>query len=467
MTTLHALLLGLLQGLTEFLPISSSGHLALLEYFLRLPMNARDLLGFDIVLHAGSLIALFACYAALWIRIGCSLFTGDRASRRLLGLLVLASIPAALAGYFLEELLAEHFRSLTSLATQFAITGVILILAERTAQRHTMATLRALPALAIGVAQALALVPALSRSGLTIAAGRAAGLTREDAVHFSFLMALPVIAGAVLHTLLQAYEGAIALPPLPVTLVGFAASLVASVVAITFLKLLAKKISMAWFAVYLFVLAGAIVAWQFHLQSIGDPAVIERAVKTYGAAVLFFFALVETIPPLSFFSPGILALVIGGALANTPLMMLLFGAAALLGVIAGNTMFFLLGKRYGHSIAHRFHLTPARLHATEIFMRKFGRFGIFASQFVGAARPVAAFLAGATEFPRKIFYPSMIFGAAIFVTVLLGAGAIFAAHLAWILSIMGFSGVLVVLVALLVIAFLQRHGARERRGSAP
>ncbi len=458
MTTLHALLLGLLQGLTEFLPISSSGHLALLENLMDVPMTPRDLLGFDIMLHAGSVIALFACYAALWIRMGLSLFNGDREPRRLLGLLVLASIPAATAGYFLEDLFAAHFRSLTSLAAQFAITGVILIVAERTVQRHTIATLRVFPALAIGVAQAFALVPALSRSGLTIAAGRAAGLRREDAVHFSFLMALPVIAGAALHTLLQVYDGTVTLPPISVTFVGFAASLVASVAAIIFLKLLAKKFSMAWFAVYLFILAAAILAWQFHLESIGDPAVIERAVKTYGAAVLFLFALIETIPPLSFFSPGVLALVIGGALAKNPLTWILFGAAAVLGIIVGNTLFFLLGERYGHRIAHRFHLTPARLHATEMFMRRFGRLGIFAAQFVGAARPVAAFLAGSASLPRRIFYPSMIVGAAIFVALLLGAGALTADYIAWTLSIVGLSGVLIVLVALLIIALFQRRG---------
>lgn len=461
MTLIHAIFLGLLQGLTEFLPVSSSGHLALAEVFLELPLGARDLQGFDIVLHGGSLIALFVCYAALWWKMGRSLLHKDPDSRHLLMLLILASIPAGAAGFFFQDFLAMEFRSFTSLAVQLLLSGGILLLAEQFSPRGHMGTLKPVQALMIGIAQAAALVPGLSRSGLTIAAGRSVGLSRKDAIDFSFLMAFPVIAGATLLTAVEAYSGAIVLPPLSITAAGFLASLVASFVAIWTLRRFALSLSMNWFAAYLILFALALLAYQFRVAALGDPQFIEESIRRYGWIVVFFFALIETMPPLSFFSPGVFALILGGALIGSPLTGVLFVVAATAGFLLGNALFYALGWKYGRKFAHRVHLTEARLATVEHFMKRFGIVSIFLGQAAGAIRPVIAFTAGTVRTAPHIFFPFAFLGGFFFAIFLLGLGFFLKEHLEWVVSIVGAGGTVFVVGAVLVGWFLEHKTRRN------
>ena len=461
MTLTHALLLGLLQGLTEFLPISSSGHLALVEQWFAIPLSARDLQGFDIVLHGGSLIALFVCYAALWWKMALSLVRKDPNARRLLMLLALASIPAAAAGFFLEDVIAMQFRSLTSLAVQLLISGGILLLAERFTPHGHIGTLQSVQVLMIGIAQAFALVPGLSRSGLTIAAGRSVGLSRKDAIDFSFLMALPVIAGAVGLTAIQSWQGDILLPSIEITAAGFTASLIASFFAIWTLRRFAFAISMNWFAVYLILLAVAVLAYQFHVESLGDPEFIEQSIRRYGWIVIFFFALVETTPPISFFSPGVFALILGGALIADPLTGALFILAATCGFLAGNGIFYALGRKYGRKFSHRVHLTEARMAAVEQFMKRFGRVSVLVGQAAGAIRPVIAFTAGTVRTPARIFFPFAAIGGFLFALALLSLGFFLKEHLEWVVSLVGAAGTVVVVTVVLVGWMLERRIRRK------
>ncbi|MBI3331501.1 VTT domain-containing protein [Candidatus Peregrinibacteria bacterium] len=463
MTFLHAVFLGLLQGLTEFLPVSSSGHLALAEVFLALPLSTRDLQGFDIMLHGGSLIALLLCYIDLWWKMARSLVTRDRASRRLLGIIILASIPAAAAGFFLEAFIALQFRSLVSLSVQLLVSGLILLLAERFTPRGRMETLRPVQGLMIGIAQAFALVPGLSRSGLTIAAGRAVGLSRTDAVNFSFLMALPVIAGATVLTAFEAYQGVVTLPPLPITAAGFMASLIASLVAIWTLRRFAYRLSMNWFAAYLILLSLVALGFHFHLESLSDPAVVELWLKQYGWIGIFLFALIETTPPLSFFSPGVLALILGGALVDNPVTGILFFVAAVCGMAVGNGFFYLLGFRYGRRFAHRVRLTERRMDLVDEFMRRFGKISILLGQCAGALRPVISFTAGTVRIPPRVFIPFMLVGAAVVAGALLTLGFLLRTHLQWVLSIVGVGGALLVALAVVLVWFLERRLRKNRR----
>ncbi|MEI8229630.1 MAG: undecaprenyl-diphosphate phosphatase [Candidatus Peregrinibacteria bacterium] len=254
MTTLSALLLGLLQGFTELFPISSSGHLAIAQSLFGLGIPA-NLLAFDVVLHAGSLAALVVCYFRIWWSIALSPFRKDAQNIRLLILLIIATIPGAVVGFFFQDFIEHVASSRMFIAVSFAITGVILLLAERLPQRRERSSIGTLDAVAIGIAQACALVPGLSRSGLTIAAGRASHLTRRAAVDFSFLMAVPIIAGAVLLTFRHVLNGTAQLPPLPITLTGFCASFVASLLAILFILRFVRSHSLAWFALWLFPLS--------------------------------------------------------------------------------------------------------------------------------------------------------------------------------------------------------------------
>jgi len=258
MSVLQAAFLGILQGFTELLPVSSSGHLALAEraFGLTIPLG---FLGFDVLLHLGSLCALLLCYPRTWVRILGSPFTGDRSFRRLFFLLILVTVPAGLAGVFYGEAL-DTLRSPFALGIGFLISGLALVLAERASQRRSYNSLRLWETLFIGVAQAIALPPSISRSGMTIAASRFLGLARTDAVDFSFLMAVPAIAGAVVFTGMKVLKGSAALPPLPVSSIGFLASFVASVVAVLTLKILTRRFSTAWFALYLIPLAVILLA---------------------------------------------------------------------------------------------------------------------------------------------------------------------------------------------------------------
>ncbi|MEK7562955.1 MAG: undecaprenyl-diphosphate phosphatase [Patescibacteria group bacterium] len=249
MTLAQSIILGIVQGLTEFLPVSSSGHLLLLEHWMGLPQD--QLQDFDVLLHGGTLVALILCYPKEWWRMARAPFTGDRPNIRLLLLLVLATIPGAVAGYFLADIIEGSLRTTGSVGYEFIVNGIILILAERFAQTRSREDTRVVDALLIGCAQALALSPGLSRSALTIAAGRALNFRRRDALDFSFLMATPIIAGATIFAATDIAQGGVLLPSLPVIVAGITSALCASVVAILFLRAFVAKKSLALFAWYL------------------------------------------------------------------------------------------------------------------------------------------------------------------------------------------------------------------------
>ncbi|MBV8138339.1 MAG: undecaprenyl-diphosphate phosphatase [Deltaproteobacteria bacterium] len=225
-SSFQALVLGAVQGLTEFLPVSSSAHLILVPWLL----NWQDPgLAFDVALHLGTLVALLIYYWQTWIKLLGSLVNNDVASRRLLILLILASVPGAVIGLLLEKQAETIFRSPLLIASTMAVLGVVLWLVDRLFRsRRKVSDLTTADALLIGFSQALAIVPGVSRSGATITMARALGIEREDAANFSFLMATPIIAGA---GLLEARKLVAAGMHAPV-LWGFLASAVFGVAAI-------------------------------------------------------------------------------------------------------------------------------------------------------------------------------------------------------------------------------------------
>jgi undecaprenyl-diphosphatase len=186
--------LGTVQGLTEFLPVSSSAHLVLLPWLFSWQDQG---LAFDVALHLGTLVALLIYYWRDWLEIGASLINGDRLKQRLLWLLVVASIPGAVIGLAFEKQAETVFRSPLLIAVALALLGLVLWLFDRVEpQQRSMDQMTYLDALLIGLSQAFAIVPGVSRSGSTITMGRLVRLKREDAANFSFLMATPIIAGA-------------------------------------------------------------------------------------------------------------------------------------------------------------------------------------------------------------------------------------------------------------------------------
>lgn len=209
MSLLQAIILGIVQGLTEFLPVSSSGHLILVPYFF--DWDPQELT-FDVALHVGTLLAVLLYFRNDWLRMtgGALRDLRDRATTdfrpetRLLLLLALGSLPAGAAGVALSEL-EDSLRKPGVVAAMLVLVAGVMWLAERAAeQRRGADSLTAGDALVTGLAQATALVPGVSRSGITISAGLFRGLEREAATRFSFLLATPVVAGAALFAFADA-----------------------------------------------------------------------------------------------------------------------------------------------------------------------------------------------------------------------------------------------------------------------
>jgi undecaprenyl-diphosphatase len=204
---LQAIVLGAVQGLTEFIPISSSGHLVLVPEALDW---GHPGLAFDVLLHTASLLALLVYFSGDLLDMARGVMGGNRFQRRLVGLLAIGTVPAVLAGVFLGDYFEESFEDAPAAALQLLITAVILVAAEQALRYHERKTansgkrLREMDdmhvgdASAIGVAQAIAIFPGISRSGSTIGAGLALGMKRDDSARFAFLLAIPALLGASL-----------------------------------------------------------------------------------------------------------------------------------------------------------------------------------------------------------------------------------------------------------------------------
>ncbi len=204
LTTLQAIVMAVLQGITELFPISSLGHAVILPRLLNWPIDqhAPDFLPYLVVMHLGTAIALFVYFWKDWLNFLQSLThrQGERSAkdRRLLGLVILATIPAVIAGFVLRKILGDAFGAPPIAAFLLVANGFVLYFGDEIGGEGAgvLDQLNWKGALAIGVAQCLALAPGFSRSGLTIVAGTVAGLKHEDSARFSFLMATPIILGA-------------------------------------------------------------------------------------------------------------------------------------------------------------------------------------------------------------------------------------------------------------------------------
>ena len=253
MEIIRAFILGIVQGLTEFLPISSNGHLVLVRHLL----NWEDEgLMFDAILHLGTFLAVLYYYRSTWWRLIKTIFRrGTRNDEILLGLLIVATIPGAVIGFFVKDLMEIYFRGLIITGVGFLFSAVMLYLADRNlkikkGQRSERLTLA--QTVKVGFMQALALLPGVSRSGATIAGGVFSNLSREKAVEFSFLMALPITGGAGFLALLKNLDGEggsfLSL------LVGFVVSFLVGLWAIkALIKYVSKNESFKPFIVYLIV----------------------------------------------------------------------------------------------------------------------------------------------------------------------------------------------------------------------
>jgi undecaprenyl-diphosphatase len=268
---LQAIVLGIVQGLTEFLPISSSGHLIVVPALLGWDDPFIESLAFSVMLHIATLLALLIYFRDDWLRLipaGLASIRdrslADDPDRRLAWLLIVATIPAVIAGVLLNDPIETAFRQPRLVAVTLVIGAAILFLADRLGSHARRMDSIGFPlALGIGAAQALALVPGISRSGISISAGLFAGLDRGSAARFAFLMATPITAGAGLWELRKVLvgEAGVSIPIVPLV-GGMVAALIAGLLAIAVLLRYLRTHGLGVFVLYRLALAAVvIVAW--------------------------------------------------------------------------------------------------------------------------------------------------------------------------------------------------------------
>jgi undecaprenyl-diphosphatase len=261
MNILEAVILGFVQGLTEFLPVSSSGHLVLLQKILKID---EPTLLFDTMLHVGTLIAVFA---VLWQDVWKLL---KKPIQKMTGLLIIATIPTVIFALLFNDFIEYAFRSARFLGFEFLITAAFLIVAEflsrRAGEKKDEDKMNWLDALIIGVMQALAIIPAVSRSGMTLSGALSRKLDRELAAKFSFLMSIPAILGALVFQAKDVFgETAAAESGVGILsmIAGVSVAALVGFLSIRFMLKIVKEKSLIGFAIYVAVLGVLILIDQY------------------------------------------------------------------------------------------------------------------------------------------------------------------------------------------------------------
>lgn len=261
----NAILLGLVQGLAEFLPISSSGHLSILNNLFGMTTAENGHLFFDVLLHLGTLLSICVVYwqdIAAMVRETLGLLNlgpaaGQRQARspgaRLFFMILLATLPLVLI-LPIKDMLEGLYYNNIFIGVALVLTGCMLFVSDRMVPgKKTVGGMTLLDALIVGLCQCVAVIPGLSRSGTTITAGIATGLKREFAVKFSFLLSIPAVLGANILSLIDALRDGVDLSCIPAYLIGMAVAMVAGIVAIQILQLIARRGKFGGFAYYCWV----------------------------------------------------------------------------------------------------------------------------------------------------------------------------------------------------------------------
>ncbi len=266
MDLLQAIWLGILQGLTEFLPISSSAHLILIRFWFGWEITDPQVeLTFDVALHMGTLTAIVAYFWRDLSRMATSAFSTDPErviERRLAWCVIIGCIPAAVAGVLFEDVIEEYFRSQYAGISGLLIgVGLLMAIADRFGRKsRSVESIGLLDAIIIGIAQAFALIPGFSRSGITMIAGLMLGLQREASARFSFLLATPITFGAAMWSFRPLFKGEIPSEMIVPMIAGALSAMVVGWICIAFLLRYLRTRTLMPFVVYRIAIGSATLA---------------------------------------------------------------------------------------------------------------------------------------------------------------------------------------------------------------
>ncbi len=412
MYLLQAIVLGLVQGVTEFLPISSSAHLVLTPYLFGWEDPG---LAYDVALHMGTLVAVLVYFWRDWLEMARQCVTrgattGPNTAH--IVWIIVGTMPAVVAGLLLEEQAEAIFRNPLLIACTLAAFGFLLWYWDtKGSKARDFAHFHLRDAVIIGVAQALAIVPGVSRSGITITAALALGLTRSHAARFSFLLSAPITAGAgILKSSYMIDTLQAGGPAAAMVVMGFVASLLSGLAAIYFLSVILKSRSFKGFVWYRLALAlfivgvvakpylGDIIDLFFHLD-----VHLNQWIGVFGPsiyAILFLIIFCETGLVVTPILPGDSLLFALGALAATdssvlqwPLIVVVLATAGILGDTVNYTIGARIGRRMFRSETNWW-LNKKHLHEAEAFYERHGGKAIIFARFLPIFRTFAPFVAG-------------------------------------------------------------------------
>jgi undecaprenyl-diphosphatase len=258
MSVVEAIVLGLIQGLTEFIPVSSSGHLVLAQQFFS---GASDHLFIEFI-NFGTLLALLIYFRKRILKILKDIFVTK--NYKLARNIIVTAIPAGLVGFFMSDFIESNvfFESVIVVTITLAVVGLLMIILEKLPKASPISQgddLNSKRALGIGIAQVFSLIPGVSRSGSTIIAGRLAGLSAAAAAEYSFLVSLPIMFGVIVKLLVKSSDRAYLFEHLPMLALSNAVAFISGLLAVGFLMQYLSKHSLAVFGWYRVVLAGILV----------------------------------------------------------------------------------------------------------------------------------------------------------------------------------------------------------------
>ena len=261
MDYLTALILGIVQGLTEFLPVSSSGHLEIIKEIFNTNYEAKESLLMTVVLHFATALSTILIFRKDILKILRGILTEkDNSERQFAIKIIISMIPATIVGVFFEDIIESFFNGqLISVATMLILTGLLLFLADKSKESSRQVSF--LNSFIIGISQAIAILPGISRSGATIATSVILGVDKTESAKFSFLMVVPLIFGKVLKDSLsgEIFSESFSYDSL---LLGFSAAFVTGLFACKWMISLVKSSNLKYFSFYCFVLAFSIIFWK-------------------------------------------------------------------------------------------------------------------------------------------------------------------------------------------------------------